>query len=85
MVRSLILSKHHTNGKVITCKEKIEFIDEEKKSITFDLFEGDVSQYYKILKINLHVIDKNGGGAIAKWIVEYEKVDENVKPPNGYK
>ncbi|OIW01981.1 hypothetical protein TanjilG_14012 [Lupinus angustifolius] len=72
------------DDKVITSKEKIEFIDEEKKSITFDLFEGDVSQYYKILKINLQVIDKDDGGAIAKWTVEYEKVDENVEPPNGY-
>ncbi|KAJ1425400.1 START-like domain superfamily [Sesbania bispinosa] len=73
------------DGKVITCKEKIEVLDEANKSITFSFFEGDVEQHYKILKINLQVIDKeNGPGAIAKWTVQYEKVNENVEPPYGY-
>ncbi|XP_057443933.1 MLP-like protein 43 [Lotus japonicus] len=79
--------KHWTyviDGKVTTCKENIEVLDEEKKSMTFNLFEGDVEQHYKILKINLQVIDKDDGGAIAKWSIEYEKVNENVEPPYGY-
>ncbi|KAJ1425397.1 START-like domain superfamily [Sesbania bispinosa] len=79
--------KHWTytiDGKVTTCKESIEVLDEENKSITFNLFEGDVEQHYKILKINLQVIDKENGGAITKWTVEYEKVNESVEPPYGY-
>lgn len=74
----------NTDGKVTTCKENIEVLDEEKKSMTFNLFEGDVEQHYKIFKINLQVIDKDDGGAIAKWSIEYEKVNENVEPPYGY-
>lgn len=70
-----------------TCKENIEVLDEKNKSITFNLFEGDVEQHYKMLKINLQAIDKEdngGGGAIAKWTIEYEKINHNVEPPYGY-
>ncbi len=28
--------------------------------------------------------DKDRGGAIVKWTVEYEKIGENVEPPYGY-
>lgn len=70
-----------------TCKENIEVLDKKNKSITFNLFEGDVEQHYKMLKINLQVIDKEdngGGGAIAKWTIKYEKINHNVEPPYGY-
>ncbi|TKY73101.1 MLP protein 43 [Spatholobus suberectus] len=72
------------DGKVVTCKENIEVLDEENKSMTFNLFEGDVEQHYKILKVSLQVVDKEDGGAIAKWTIEYEKINENVEPPHGY-
>ncbi|XP_061357320.1 MLP-like protein 43 [Gastrolobium bilobum] len=79
--------KHWTytiDGKVVTCKEKIEHLDEENKSMTFNLFEGDIAQQYKIFKLNVQVIDKSGGGSTAKWTIEYEKINENVEPPYGY-
>ncbi|KAK7273865.1 hypothetical protein RIF29_14929 [Crotalaria pallida] len=79
--------KHWTyliDGKVTTCKENIEALDEENKLITYNLFEGDVGQHYKTFKITLQVIDKEDGGAIAKWTIEYAKNDENVEPPYGY-
>ena len=74
----------HADGKVSTCKENIEALDEQNRLITYNLFEGDVSQHYKILKLSLQVLDKDDGGAIAKWTVEYEKINENVEPPYGY-
>ncbi|KAE9605318.1 hypothetical protein Lal_00024953 [Lupinus albus] len=72
------------DGKVTTCKEKIELIDLENKSITFDLFDGDINQHYKILKINLQVIDKDDNGTIANCTLEYEKINESVEAPSGY-
>lgn len=29
-------------------------------------------------------IDKENGGAIIKWTIEYEKLNEEVHPPYGY-
>ncbi|KAK7304541.1 hypothetical protein VNO77_42422 [Canavalia gladiata] len=72
------------DGKVTTCKEKIEVIDPRNKSLTFDLFDGDVGKVFKILKAHLEVIDKDDGSAIAKWTYEYEKVNEDIPPPYGY-
>ncbi|KAK7304543.1 hypothetical protein VNO77_42424 [Canavalia gladiata] len=72
------------DGKVTTCKEKIESINPETKSATFVLFDGDVGKLYKILKAHLEVIDKDDSNAIVKWTYEYEKLNEDVPSPNGY-
>ena len=73
-----------TDGKVTTSKETIEAIDEQNKSITYNIFDGDISQHYKVFKLILQVIEKNDGGASVKWTVEYEKINDNVEPPYGY-
>lgn len=67
------------------CKERIEVCDEANNILTFDLFEGDVKEKYKSFKITLKVSDKvAGGGAIAKWTVGYEKLNEGIPDPKGY-
>ncbi|RZB70625.1 MLP-like protein 43, partial [Glycine soja] len=79
--------KHWTyviDGKVHTCQESIEAIDEENKTIKFMLFGGDISQHYKSFKLIFEVTDKNDGGAAVKWTLEYEKIKENIDPPHGY-
>ncbi|KAJ1427923.1 START-like domain superfamily [Sesbania bispinosa] len=73
-----------TDGKVTTCKKEFEVIDPQNKSFTFNLFDGDVSQQYKMLKVHLQVIEKDDGGAVAKWTYEYEKVNDDIPPPYGY-
>ncbi|CAJ1948694.1 unnamed protein product [Sphenostylis stenocarpa] len=70
-----------TEGKVETIKETMEAVDEENKKISFSLFDGDFGRDYKNLKIHLQVIDKEEGGAITVWTVEYEKLSEETKPP----
>ena len=81
----LILIAYETaDGKLVTCKENFEAIDEQNKSLTFNLFDGDVSQQYKTLKGHLQVTDKHNGGAVAKWTYEYEKVREDIVPPCAY-
>ncbi|KAL4359895.1 hypothetical protein S245_027626 [Arachis hypogaea] len=79
--------KHWTyviDGKVTTCKETIESIDENNKTIKFNLFNGDISQQYKILKLSIQEIDNSNGSVSAKWTLEYEKINDNVEAPYGY-
>ncbi|CAL0323139.1 unnamed protein product [Lupinus luteus] len=79
--------KHWTyeiDGKVVTCKEKIESFDEEKKTITYILFDGEISPLYKIFKFILHVIENEDGSASVNWTIEYEKNDDSVEPPYGH-
>lgn len=70
-------------GKVVSCKEHFEEIDHANKTLTFNLFDGDVAEKYKILKAKLNVVDK-GTGALAKWTYEYEKLRQDVPPPQVY-
>ncbi|KAE9586451.1 hypothetical protein Lal_00044794 [Lupinus albus] len=72
------------DGKVVTSKEKIESFDEDKKTITYILFDGDISPYYKIFKLIFEVVENEDGSASIKWTLEYENIDDSVKPPYGY-
>ncbi|OIW09282.1 hypothetical protein TanjilG_01253 [Lupinus angustifolius] len=72
------------DGKVVIAKEKIESFDEEKKTITYTLFDGDISPHYKIFKFIFEVIENEDGSASVKWTLEYEKIDDSVEPPYGY-
>ncbi|XP_015936926.1 MLP-like protein 34 [Arachis duranensis] len=79
--------KHWTyviDGKVTTCKETIESMDEQNLSATYKLYDGDVSQHYKDFKLSFQVIDKENGGATVKWTIEYEKINNDVEAPYGY-
>ncbi|AET02676.1 putative START-like domain-containing protein [Medicago truncatula] len=79
--------KHWTyviDGKVHTCHESLEEVDEQNKKIIFKLFGGDIDEHYKVFKLILEVIDKGDGTAASKWTVEYEKINEDIDPPNGY-
>ncbi|XP_028759033.1 MLP-like protein 43 [Neltuma alba] len=73
------------DGKVVKCKERIEVYDEVNNIIKFDLFEGDLMEQYKSFKITLQISDKGaGGGAVVKWIIDYEKLNEGIPDPSGY-
>ncbi|MED6107762.1 hypothetical protein PIB30_017254 [Stylosanthes scabra] len=72
------------DGKVITCKEKIEAIDEEKKSLSYKLFDGDVGLNYKVFKVNVQVTETNNECSLVKWSIEYEKINEDAKTPYAY-
>ncbi|XP_014490833.1 MLP-like protein 28 [Vigna radiata var. radiata] len=79
--------KHWTykiDGNVEKCLEKIESIDEEKKTINYKLFGEDIDHRFKVFNLIFQAIDKENGGAIIKWTIEYEKLNEEVHPPYGY-
>ncbi|TKY68677.1 MLP protein 31 [Spatholobus suberectus] len=73
-----------TEGKVETMKESIEAIDEENKLITFKFFDGEIGKNYKLFRLHVQGIDKEEGGSIAKWTIEYEKLNEDIPPPYRY-
>ncbi|XP_057726849.1 MLP-like protein 423 isoform X1 [Arachis stenosperma] len=73
-----------TDGKPFKLKEKIEAIDKENKSITYNFFDGDISKNYKVFKVFLQVFEKSDGGASIKFTIEYEKINENVEAPYGF-
>ncbi|MED6122086.1 hypothetical protein PIB30_036519 [Stylosanthes scabra] len=79
--------KHWTyvvDGKVITCKEKLESIDEQNKTLNYSLFDGDIGKEYKVIKLTIQEIDNGNGSVSAKWTIEYEKINDAVEAPYGY-
>ncbi|WP_411025872.1 hypothetical protein, partial [Salmonella sp. s57402] len=58
----------------------IEAIDEEKKSITFKVIDGDLLQLYKSFVITVHV-DTIGNDNLVTWTFDYEKLNESVEYP----
>ena len=73
-----------TDGKVVKAHEKIESVEEEKKTINYKLFGEDIEHSFKVFKLIFQAIDKENGGAIVKWTIEYERLGEKVDPPYGY-
>ncbi|KAK7258904.1 hypothetical protein RIF29_24493 [Crotalaria pallida] len=72
------------DGKPTTLKERIETIDESKKTITWSFFDGDLGQQYKVFILTMELNEKDDGSGLIKWIIEFEVVDENIEPPYSY-
>lgn len=71
-----------TEGNVgLIAKQTIEAIDKENKLVTFTVFGGDLMKLYKVFKMIVPVIEE-GKANYVKWIMEYEKANENVPSPN---
>ncbi|KAK6784580.1 hypothetical protein RDI58_018035 [Solanum bulbocastanum] len=60
-------------------KERVSkhIIDEEKKTITFKEFEGDMLHEYDLYKITLHMDAKDDTDLVC-WTIEYERPNENT-------
>lgn len=58
-------------------------MDDEKKTLTGIGLEGDVFKNYKVFNIGWQFTPK-GQGSLAKVIMEYEKLNENVPTPDIY-
>ncbi|KAL0424629.1 UNVERIFIED_CONTAM: Kirola [Sesamum radiatum] len=80
-VGSVIYWNYTHDGKERVAKEIIEAIDEEKKSVTFKVIEGDLMELYKTIKLTVHV-DTTGDDNLVTWTIEYEKLNEDVPDPN---
>ncbi|KAL7000940.1 hypothetical protein U1Q18_002092 [Sarracenia purpurea var. burkii] len=63
--------------------ERIEAIDKDNKSVTFETLEGDMTKNHKAIKFTLHAMPK-GKGCLVTWIMEYEKPGEDIAAPTKY-
>ncbi|KAI8023885.1 hypothetical protein LOK49_LG03G00964 [Camellia lanceoleosa] len=80
-VGSVISWNYTHDGKKKVTKEVIEAIDEENKSVTFKVIEGDLTELYRTFKFTVHV-DTKGENNLVTWTFEYEKKSEDVEDPN---
>ena len=60
-----------------------ESIDEENKSVTYKVMDGEIAKNYKVFKTTLQVTPKVNGSSL-KWSIEYEKANEEVPTPIKY-
>ncbi|PON94462.1 Bet v I type allergen [Trema orientale] len=65
---------------------RVDAIDEKNKSITCTVLDGSESRkYYKYGSFTIQAVEKSeGGGALVKISVQYEKQNEDVPPPTMY-
>ncbi|XP_047311563.1 MLP-like protein 423 [Impatiens glandulifera] len=61
-------------------KEKIDVVDEEKKTLSYTIVDGDILKFYKNFKATL-VVSPNSGGSFVKWTCEFDKASEEVPEP----
>ncbi|KAK6146775.1 hypothetical protein DH2020_020644 [Rehmannia glutinosa] len=80
-VGSVICWQYIHDGKKKSAKAIIEAIDEKKKSITFNLLEGDLMEAYNTFKF-IVAIDTNGEDNLVTWTLEYEKKTQDVSEPH---
>ncbi|KAM7463439.1 hypothetical protein LguiA_031560 [Lonicera macranthoides] len=77
---SIIQWTYFHDGKERVAKQVILAVDEEKKSITYKMLEGDLMELYKSFIIGIHV-DTNGEDNLVTWTVDYEKLHEGIPAP----
>ncbi|MGJ2918475.1 MLP family protein, partial [Salmonella enterica subsp. enterica serovar Paratyphi A] len=80
-VGSVITWNYTHNGKKQSAKDIVEAIDEETKTVTYKVIEGDLMEQYKNFKATVHV-DTKGESNLVTWTFEYEKLSEKVEDPN---
>ncbi|KAG8382767.1 hypothetical protein BUALT_Bualt05G0111500 [Buddleja alternifolia] len=66
-------------GMPVIAKDKIVAIDEEKRSITFELIGGEVTKYFKNFNATLQA-----DTSTIKWSLEYEKASEDEPNPHSH-
>ncbi|KAF8407639.1 hypothetical protein HHK36_006772 [Tetracentron sinense] len=70
-------------GTPMVVKERIGAIDDENKSITFCVFEGDINTHYSTFNATMQVCTE-GDGSLVKWSLEFEKTNEEVPHPEHF-
>ncbi|RYR65049.1 hypothetical protein Ahy_A03g011045 [Arachis hypogaea] len=77
------ISGDQGNEAVKTVTEKIESVDDAKRTIIYSVIDGDLLKYYKRYKGYVNVTPKgDDNGSLVKWSCEYEKASQDVPEPN---
>ncbi len=79
-VGSVVAWHYVIDGKDHVAKDVVEAIDEENKTITYRVIEGDVLQEYKSFKLIIQNISI-GEATWVRWTLEYEKLNKNIPHP----
>ncbi|CAK9152122.1 unnamed protein product [Ilex paraguariensis] len=82
-VGSVIFWNYTHDGKQKVVKDIVEAIDEEKKSVTLKVIEGDLMKLYKTFTATVQV-DTKGENNLVTWTFEFEKLNEGVEDPNTF-
>ncbi|XP_047309046.1 kirola-like [Impatiens glandulifera] len=74
---------YNHEGKQKVAKAVVESIDEENKTVAYNVIGGDLKELYKTFIIHLHV-ETEGENDIVTWTFEYEKLSEDVEDPTSF-
>ncbi|KAF3443597.1 hypothetical protein FNV43_RR14919 [Rhamnella rubrinervis] len=72
-----VMSWKYDLGTRLEAKVKVQALDEENKSFTFVVTEGDVLKLYNSFKAKLEV-----SGGLVKWSLEFDKANQNAPNPD---
>lgn len=62
----------------------MEAIDEENRSITFKVLDGEILSDYKNYKVTVQAVPKGEESCLVKWKAEYDKLTEGGPDPHNY-
>ncbi|CAL8995149.1 unnamed protein product, partial [Prunus brigantina] len=74
---SLTLIYMHIDRSSLSLKETVEAIDEENKTVTFQRFGWRNIEALQ----ELQETEKTNGGSLMEWILDYEKVKDEIPAP----
>ncbi|OVA01731.1 Bet v I domain [Macleaya cordata] len=84
-VGSVRFWNYELDGQSFTCKDRTMVVDDEKRSMIWSIFEGEVMNLYNTLELKLQVsTSPKGKGSLVKWTVEFEKANEDAPIPTAY-
>ncbi|KAM7269671.1 hypothetical protein ACFE04_025168 [Oxalis oulophora] len=77
---SIVYWNYFHDGQPKVAKEIIEAVDEANNTITYRVIEGDLMKEYKNFVFTIQVT-ANGTGSNVHFILEYEKISDQVSHP----
>ncbi|RZC61299.1 hypothetical protein C5167_023060 [Papaver somniferum] len=78
------LVKYVIGSRSRPAKARLTAFDKEKKSVGYNVVDGEVMNYYEVLTVKLDVVGGAGNGSLVKWSLEFEKVNNDVPSPTAY-
>ncbi|KAL0372718.1 UNVERIFIED_CONTAM: MLP-like protein [Sesamum calycinum] len=78
-----VRNAYRVTGVAVVAKDKIVAVDEENKSITFELIGGEVTKYFNTFRATFQATVE-GDRNMLTWSVEYEKASEDVPHPHSH-
>ncbi|KAI3910427.1 hypothetical protein MKX01_034821 [Papaver californicum] len=86
-VGSISLWKCDIEGKEVLAKKRLTMFNKEKRSITYEVIEGELTNNYKAISVKLDVVPNQGAAgnaSLVTWSLEFEKVNEDIPNPTVY-